>query len=182
MSDRMPLQQFSISWLRSFIGARLKGISYLYVPLTDKEAYEGDKGIDDQLTAVVIEFENQNRIVITWAMEDQFEGLAIFKDETYTEIGNKIIDAGDRAGWHKFLDQNITAVGVSWQVSGEGCPESLWALRLSFLKGDVVIALGSNNNSDLNYMPDELLVIFDPALAKGYHPKHTKEAAWGALL
>lgn len=82
----------------------------------------------------------------------------------------------DRDAWREYIGDRIISVAASWQVSGEDCPESLWAVRLSFAGGSIVIALGTAY-PHLDYQPDELVVVFDMSLARSYKPMHVSDSS-----
>ena len=114
-------------------------------------------------------------------MHGELHGISIVDDEAYSDPGAKSIEASSRDAWRGHIGGTIASVGAAWQVSGDGCPESLWALRLDLSAGSVVLALGTDF-PEIDYMPDELIVVFDPALARAYRPPHVNDSAWGEQL
>jgi hypothetical protein len=113
-------------------------------------------------------------------MSGELEGLAILGGEPYSGIGTEILDAADREAWRQHIGNRITSIAASWQFSGENCPESLWSLRISFASGSIVIALGTA--PVLDYMPNELVVVFDMSLARSFRPRHVSDSSWGAPI
>ncbi|MGE3966579.1 MAG: hypothetical protein AB7I09_20965 [Planctomycetota bacterium] len=136
--------------------------------------------MDCDLAAVDLHLGNRGMTSITWAMAGELEGLAILDGESYSGIGDAVLDAADREAWREHIGKSITSVAASWQVSGEDCPESLWSVRINFGEGAIVIALGTGPNID--YMPDELVVVFDMSLAQSYKPNHVRDSSWGAPI
>ncbi len=128
------------------------------------------------LAAVDLDFGDRGTTAITWAMAGELEGLAILDRQSYSGIGTETFDAAAREAWREHIGERITAIGASWHKSGENCPESLWALRLSFAVGSIVIALGTDY-PHLDYQPDELVVLFDTSLARSYKPRAVKRMA-----
>jgi len=164
--------------LASLKGARLSGVTYHYLPPADGTYYTGgEKGVDCDLAAVNLDLGDRGTTAITWAMAGQLEGLAILEGESYSGIGTEVLDAADREAWREHIGTRITSVAASWQISGEDCPESLWSVRINFAASSIVIALGTA--PDMDYMPNELVVVFDMSLAQSYKPMHVSDSSWG---
>jgi hypothetical protein len=175
-----PVTQADAAALSALIGAQLEGVTYHYLPPADGPSYAGDgDGSDGDLTAVVLDFSNRGRTTITWAMLGELEGLAILdEDEPYSGLADGVVDASHREAWGGHIGDSVISVGAAWQVSGDDCPESLWAVRLGFSTRSIVIALGIAD-PDLVYLPDELVVIFDQSLAASYRPRHVRDSSLG---
>jgi hypothetical protein len=133
------------------------------------------------MAAVDLDFGKRGTTAITWAMAGELQGLAILPGESYAGIATEILDAADREAWRDLVGHKITSVAASWHISGADCPESIWAIRISFAVGSIVIALGAAC-PDIKYMPDELVVVFDMSLARSYKPHHGSESAWGGPI
>lgn len=161
-------------------GARLRSVTYHHLPPAHTSEYAGGgDGVDADVTAVVLDLGEHGRRTITWAMAGEVEGIAILgRDVPYSGLADKVIEASDREAWRDRIGDTITSVGAAWQVSGDGCPESLWAVRLDFLAGSVVVALGTVGDG-IEYMPDELVVVFDARLAAAYRPRQASDSSWG---
>jgi hypothetical protein len=180
-SKPAPITRAGCAALRSLKDARLSGVAYHYLPPADGAYYAGgEEGVDTDLAAVVLHLGDRGTTTITWAMSGEIEGLAILEGESYSGIGLEILDAADRDAWRQHIGCRITSIAASWQISGEDCPESLWALRISFAAGSIVIALGTAPT--LDYMPNELVVVFDMSLARSYKPSHVTDSSWGAPI
>lgn len=178
-SKPTPTTRADCAELASLKGALLAGVTYHYLPPADGTYYIGDeKGVDCDLVAVELDLGVRGITSITWAMAGELEGLAILKGESYSGIGTEVLDAADREAWREHVGKKITAVAASWQISCEKCEESLWSVRFSFGAGSIVIALGSA--PDLDYMPNELVVVFDASLAHSYKPRHVSDNSWGS--
>jgi hypothetical protein len=180
MSSLLPATRADAAVLTAVVGARLGAVEYRYLPWGDPPEYTGGgAGVDIDLAAVVLELEERGRFTVTWAMTGPLEGLALLGTETpYPGLADEVIDATGREAWTRFQGQPITSVGLAWQVSGDGCPESVWAMRFDFPQGSVVVALGEPG-PPIDYMPDELVVIFDEEVARAYRPPHVSESSWG---
>lgn len=181
-SKPTPITRRDRAALVSLEGARLSRVAYHHLPPADGMLYGGgDKGVDHMLAAIDLDLGDRGTAAITWAMAGDLEGLAILEDESYTGVGTELIDASDREAWREHVGQRVTAVAGSWQISGEDCPESLWAIRLDFAVGSIVIALGTAY-PQLDYQPDELVVVFDASLARSYQPRHVRDSSWGSPI
>ena len=158
-------------------------MTYRYLPPADGPAFAGGgEGFDADLTAVVLDLADRGSTIITWAMQGELEGLALLNDDgSYSGAADGIVDANTRVAWRAHRGHKIISVGAAWQVSGDGCPESLWAARLDFSTGSIVIALGTAD-PDLEYMPDELVVVFDQSLAASYRPRHVSGSSWRSRI
>lgn len=177
-----PITRADCAALASLKGGQLLGATYHYLPPADGRYYAGgDKGVDCDLAAVDLDFGDRGMTTITWAMAGELEGLAILHGESYSGIEIAVLDAADREAWCKHIGDKVISVGASWQVSGENCPESLWALRISFAVGSIVVALGTVDPR-LDYLPDELVVVFDMSLARSYQPCHVDDSSWGSRI
>ncbi len=132
-------------------GRRLVAVRYRHI------GFEPSGGaVDADLVGVILEFEDGVRS-ITWAMAGEVEGLALL-DEPVPGEASQVSDVSGR--WP--VGERLEAVEGKWQE-----PSALWALRLRFQTREVVDALGEFDER-LSYMPDEVVVIFDPGLAREY--------------
>ena len=162
------------------VGSHLSAVRYHYLPAADEAGYPGaGEGVDSDISAVVLEFGDRGRRTITWAMQREVQGLSILGNEVaYAGLADETVQATDREAWRSHVGERVAWLGTAWHVSADGCPETLWALRLDFSAGSVVLALGSSNPA-VEYMPDELVVLFDRKLAQTYRPRHAADSAWG---
>lgn len=180
-SKPTPVTRADCAALASLKGARLSGVTYHYLPPVDGTYYAGgEMGVDCDLAAVELGFGDSGITAITWAMDGELEGLGILSGESYSGVGTEVLDAADREAWREHIGERIISVAGSWQISGEDCPESLWSVRIGFAAGSIVIALGAA--PDMDYMPNELVVVFDMSLARSYKPRHVSDSSWGAPI
>lgn len=162
-----------------FVGARLDSVRYHYLPHVDEAEYAGgENGFDDDLVAVELSFGESGRKTLTWATLGVHEGLSLLEDSDYDGVSVGTVDVTSRAGWREHVGLRIDSVAASWHVSDESYPESIWSLRLGFAESSVVIALGGLN-PELDYIPDELVVIFAEDLARRFRPPYVKASSWG---
>lgn len=181
MTEPTPILRTDPTLLTGLIGVQLAGVTYHYLPPVDDPGYVGGgDGFDAELSAIRLDLADRGPgVVVTWAMSGELEGLAILSDAAlYPSVADETVDASDREGWRSYRGDTIRSVGAAWHVSAVNCPDSLWALRLDFATGSIVIALGTNR-PDLDYMPDELVAVFDQSLADSYRPRHISGSSWG---
>jgi hypothetical protein len=182
MINLTPVTRSDCDSLAHIDGARLSGVTYHYLPPPDESGYSGGEiGVDCDLAAVELDLGERGTATITWAMSSTFEGLAVLTGESYPGVATETLDAADRDAWRDCVGSTITSVAASWQVSDPKYPESLWAARINCAAGSIVIALGTVSPG-IEYMPDELVVIFDVSLARSYKPHHVNESSWGTPI
>ena len=161
--------------LESLIGKRLVGVKYHYLPAADTHEYAGtESGFDSDLAAIDLDFGERGTTIITWATDGMNQGLANLNGESYTGLATEVLDAADRDAWGMSIGDRISTIAVAWHFSGDDCPESIWAVRIGFSVSSIVIALGTANQ-EIDYMPDELVVVFDETLARLYRPASASE-------
>ncbi|MCU7723596.1 hypothetical protein ODJ79_07720 [Actinoplanes sp. KI2] len=118
---------------------------------------------------------------LTWDRDDLVEGISVSAaDQMSSTKGVINVDVGQTPHWRPLLGQPIRSVSLGWQTSEEGCPESLWSVRLDVgTGGSVVIALGElDGDARPSYFPDGLLVIFAESIARSYSHLGTDGTAW----
>lgn len=178
-----PITRSEARTLAELVGAKLSGVDYCYLPWSDSEpGYSGgEDGVDSELEAVALHFDDGGSWVITWAMDGEFEGLAVLPTSSYPGVASETLEASNREAWRRHLGGTVESVAASWQISGEECPESLWAIRLDFTAGPCVIALGMTS-PNIDYTANELLIIHDASLARAFRPPHVRDSAWGSPI
>jgi hypothetical protein len=190
MTTFTPMTRADCNALASLKGARLSGVTYHHLFRYDESGDPlpgyagGEKGVDSYLAAVDLHVDERRTTAITWAMDGWFQGLGILKGESYSGIATDHSDAARREAWREHIGDTIRSVAASWHFSYESAPESIWAVRFDFSRGSVVIALGgtSRTNPAIEYEPDEIVVVFDPSLARSYKPHHVSESSWGSPI
>jgi hypothetical protein len=175
-----PITRGQEAALTSIHGARLSAVTYHYLPPAHTSGYVGgNDGFDADITAVALDFGDRGCRTVTWAMDGEVEGLAILGDDVaYSGLADAQLDASSRGSWRRCVGDTIGSVRASWHVTSQDqTSESIWALRVDFLAISVVVALGTAD-SPVGYMPDELVVVSDPAIAAAYIPQHVGRSAW----
>lgn len=167
--------------LRRLVGAELTKVHYCFIS-NDEPGYRGrEEGVDCDLAAVRLGFAGRYGFVVTWATLGEIESLSVANgDVSMLGPPDHIVDASHYPEWRRHLGSNIVSLAASWQGDSYES-ESLWALRLEFLSGSAVIALGGFD-AEVYYEADELVAIFDPSIARSYRPAHIGSSAWGVPL
>lgn len=155
-------------------GETLRGVSYSYLADVDSEAYVGDRasGIHADVQCLILRLSGGTQ-TLTWAIEmvgpnRGTEGLALVAESGETVDTAPVTDVS-ASRWAPFVGRRINAVEPLWTLDGADPSAAVWAIRLVFATGTILVALGGLSD-DLNpqFMSDELLVIFDPAAAARY--------------
>ena len=131
-------------------GRHLVSVAYRHI------GFEPEGAVDADLVGVILGFEDGVRS-ITWAMDGEVEALALL-DEAVSGSASEVTDVSAR--WP--VGEQLVSVEGVWQE-----PSALWALRLQFESCSIVVALGEFDGA-LRYLPDEIVVIFDPDVAGAY--------------
>jgi hypothetical protein len=86
------------------------------------------------------------------------------------------IDATSR--WPRQIGARME--GATWSRHTSLGGDAPWACRLAFSGASaLVIALGECDGDRMTYIPDALLVIGSPEVARGYRPPVAHQSAWG---
>ena len=120
-------------------------------------------------------------VCISWERADLVEGLAVDFPESVRDLDDTAtVLASESAQWQPCVQKRILNVHFGWQVSEVDCPESLWAVRISFETGaEVVVALGEvDADGTPAYNPDSLVVLFSESVARSYGPLGAIGSSW----
>ena len=122
-------------------------------------------------------------IVARWAQSGVDEFLWI-GDSMDAVVGDWVpeIEEVEVASWRSVIGKRIVSVGVAWQRI-EDTKYEAWSLRLDFEPESIVIALGERDwpSNEVTYIPDCVVVIFDPPIARAYTPAASIGSAWCEL-
>lgn len=189
MTEEKPLDEASLARSatasRGIVGARLAGVTYHYlVPRESDDYVGGGQGLDADLVSVVLDLGERGCQTITWAMGGRSEGLVILRGSApYPGLPKDLIDVSSKPSWARFIGERVVEVGAAMHVADVGAAPSVWALRLGFDVGAIVVALGTvDDEFRLAYAPDELVVVFDEVVPKAYRPRHADQSAWGRSI
>lgn len=173
-----------IQTLRDVIGLRITDVRYL-VPITsDRTTADRANGFDQVDMGIELVLTDSRTFVAAWEMKGYCEGLAfgLFPSNNYIRNERvKPIGAAYLEEWKGRCAKTITSVGLAWHVPDDRCPDTIWSVRIGMEDADVVIALGeAKEQGRIDYQPDSLVVMFDPAVANSYEILASAQTAWGA--
>ena len=133
---------------------------------------------------VTIMLDDGTSAVVSWAMDGLVEGIDLrIRRSSGTVLEIDETDVTTTPEWRSLVDQVIVEVAVSWHVPNEGCPDTLWAVRLSLSEGSTIaLALGEVEADIVQYQPDALVVLFDEMAARAYQPPASAETAFGTAI
>ena len=171
-------------WAQALIGRRVVGVRYRSAPGSswpDGNSAEAIHEVDMDVSMIL---DDGGFAVVSWAMNGVLEGIdlricrgpgiAPELDET---------DVTATPEWRSVVDHVIGDVAAAWHVPNEGCPSTVWAVRLSLSEGSTIaIALGEVEADIVQYQPDALVVLFDETTARAYHPPASAETAFGSAI
>lgn len=159
--------------LQSILGARLTGVTYAgYSADHDLGNAQVDSGgtggtIHAVEMAVLIAFEGGS-LRVDWAQSGISEGISVRLDSAVPEDWSRVTASGERS-WLHVMGSRLVGVELLWHLLDVEAGESALGLRLHFDSGgEVMIAVGELDVDQIRYLPDELVVIFDPEVALAY--------------
>lgn len=169
------------SRLRGMVGRSLRRVNYLDPDTSDPWRIKAHPGLDAASMGVELHWKAGDTEV-KWMMEGEREGLAVVFDQTPADLSkDRTKSAGlpEQTRWRRAYGAVIMAVGVSWHQPTADLA-AIWAVRLEFSSGQsIVVALGEWRDGTLQYVPDQLVVVFDAAIARSYVVPTGEEPAWG---
>ncbi|GAB3423529.1 hypothetical protein GCM10027569_56260 [Flindersiella endophytica] len=157
---------------------------YYVRPVFSHGATSGDNAPVHEVDLDVILSIRNTHVVISWAMDDLVQGLALVVDGVSASglNGPECVSMNRNPQWRPILGKTIREVGIGWHTSESGCPRSVWAFRVSFHGGgSFVVALGESD-PDLRYHPTTLSVIFDEEISRAYKTATSEGSAWGSVF
>lgn len=183
--------EFSMSRIQEalniLVGQSLVGVRYAASKFLDSELYSSYTGFDTVLKGVELASTSEP-ITVMWMMEGVREGLGFVLDpdqQFYEDESLRTLNLSNEPRWTPLFHQPVISTGVSWQVSDEDAPRSIWSVRLNFAdQRSLTIALGAVNdlNTGPTYQPDSIAVIFDETIARRYRVLASDESAWGSPM
>lgn len=167
----------------AFVGARIDSIRYQntlnggLAGTPTGDVHEVELGVEIHLST--------GAFLVTWEREHLIEGIVIYPSQTLSppeDVALASVDEGSY--WQDYIGDVVCGLNFMWQISELGCPESLWAVRLTLASGkDVVVALGELDIDSLpRYHPDSLVVIFDEVVSRSYSHPGAIGTAWSEAV
>ncbi len=122
--------------------------------------------------------------VVSWAMDGLVEGIDLrIRRSAATAVELDETDVTATLEWRSLVNHVIDEVAAAWHVPNEGCPDTLWAVRLTLSEGlTVAIGLGEVEADVAQYQPDALVVLFGESAARAYQPPASTDTAFGRAI
>lgn len=159
--------------LQSIVGSRLTCVTYAGYSADpqsgDRQVDSGDAGgaIHAVEMAVLLTFECGS-LRVDWAQSGFSEGISVRFDSALPEDWSRVLASGERS-WQRVMHSRLLGTEMVWHLLDVEAGESALALRLHFDSGDeVMIAVGELDADQIRYLPDELVVVFEPEVAREY--------------
>lgn len=112
MADYVPLSRSATvvgSPISRLVGQRLVAVAYHFLPPADGGKYaDGELEADSDLSVVLLDFDDGERITITWALDGDYGGLAAGWGEGRPPgFGAGVLDASQRPVWRDILNERF---------------------------------------------------------------------------
>lgn len=155
-------------WIRAVVGRELVGVRYRMLSGSHWVHSPMPAGVHEVDWDVVFRFDDEKRAIVGWSMDKFVEGLSLTLNGAAVADPMEEVDVSDSPEWRRLIDQRIVSVETAWHVPNEGCPETLWGIRLLGTHSSVAISLGKVDGGKLQYQPDAVIVLFDEEAAADY--------------
>jgi len=164
-------------------GENLVSVSYI-IPKEghwpDGRHIDGVHEVDDGVKLST----TSDAVLIRWGMAGYVEGLsAQIVSKAATKPDPALLRELDMSGssrWRQFLAKPLFIAGFATHVAPDASEATIWSLRFASKQGpEVVIALGEWTKVGPSYIPDNLLAIFDEAVARSFTIPDNPVSAWG---
>ena len=170
----------------ALVGERLVAARYAVPAGVSWEGYGGLEHVHEVDMGVELVTESGLVLGLSWSTPGREEGLSLALDRAGECPSNELIDLVDVSGqseWSRVLGRLVEVVGVSFHVHADDSSIRPWAFRIGASGGtSVTVALGEVSDNVLRYMPDNIVVIFDEAVAREYQIPSSSQAAWGEIV
>lgn len=171
-------------WAHTLTGRRVVGGRYRSAPGSSWPNGNSAEATHEVDMDVTILLDDGTSAVVSWAMHGLVEGIDLRvrrSSDRVLEIDETDVTATPE--WRSLVNHVIAEVAAAWHVPNEGCPHTLWAVRLSFSEGSTIaLALGEIETDIVQYQPDALVVLFDEKAARAYKPPASVDTAYGTAL
>jgi hypothetical protein len=172
------------AWAQTLIGRRVVGVRYRSAPGSNWPDGNSADTIHEVDMDITIMLDDGTSAVVSWAMDGLVEGIDLrIRRNSGRMLEIDETDVTATPEWRGLVDQVIKEVAAAWHVPNEGCPDTLWAVRLSLSEGSTIaFALGEVETDIVQYQPDALIVLFDETAARAYQPPASAETAFGTAI
>jgi hypothetical protein len=171
-------------WAGELLGRRVVGVRYRSAPGSSWRDGNSATAIHEVDMDVAMTLDDGTSAVVSWAMAGLVEGIDLrIQPRSRTLLEADETDVTTTSEWRRVVGHVIDEVAAAWHVPNEGCPETVWAVRLSFSEGTALaIALGEVEDDVVQYQPDALVVLFGEASADAYKPLASARTAFGTAI
>jgi hypothetical protein len=169
---------------RALMGRHVVGARYRSAPGSSWPDGNSAEAIHEVDMDVAIMLDDGACAVVSWAMDGLVEGIDL-RIQRSPGAGLEVdeTDVTATPEWRDRMGQVIIEVAAAWHVPNEGCPDTLWALRVSLGDGSTIaVALGTVEADVVGYQPDALGVLFAETAARAYQPPASAETAFGTAI
>ncbi|WP_335986726.1 hypothetical protein [Glycomyces sp. MUSA5-2] len=122
--------------------------------------------------AVQFQTQDDRSLIFSWSMNGIEEGVALeqrIPGEADDGLFGTPVDVSQVDDWNRLIPIRVFGLEPVWHIPNEGAKRSPCAFRVLVDEGrELVISLGKIENGRPTYIPDSLLVFFDPAKARDY--------------
>lgn len=168
------------AWASALTGRRIVGARYRSVPGSGWLDERSAKSMHEVDMDVRLLLDDGTSAVVSWAMAGLVEGIDLRIEQNRDDDE---IDVTDTPEWRSFVDHVIEGVAAAWHVPNEGCPDTLWAVRLSLSERcAIAVGLGRVEADVAQYQPDALVVLFGETAARAYRPPASGATAFGTPI
>ncbi|MFG1620206.1 hypothetical protein ACGFI3_46295 [Nonomuraea wenchangensis] len=161
-------------------GAPFMSVYYSVPP--DGVSQYPDTGIHEVDHAVILTFGSHN-IRVSWSIDGYREGLITESSPSrLPSLGESLrdLEVSGIAPWKRLQGATFKSLSFRDYTPEVGSPPVPWAARFDFIDApSFVIALGEIVESEIEYHPQSLVVIFDEAIARAYRPFLGSGTSWG---
>jgi hypothetical protein len=167
--------------LRAMVGHRLVRVEYKIASNPPMGAEWSGRGAVHEVDHAVLLSTDSMTVALEWRIRDydEFLGVVTPPSEGASAAVTDVVDVTGRRQWLTFLDRTIAGFGVATYSSGGGHMLP-WAIRMGVEGGAaVVVGLGEMRDNTPVYQADNLLVIFEPEMARSYRVIASSDSAWG---
>lgn len=122
--------------------------------------------------AVQFQTQDDRSLIFSWSMNGIEEGVALeqrLPGEADDDLFGSPVDVSQVDDWNRLIPIRVFGLEPVWHIPNEGAKRSPCAFRVLVGVGhELVISLGKIESGRPTYIPDGLLVFFDPVKARNY--------------
>lgn len=166
---------------RSIIGKALTRVQYLF-PVDTVLPQDNAQAVHEVDHGVQITVSNGEIVTLMWQMDGECAALLAYEGTGFDAGITELVDAFDvsqYATWKELLGRQIARIEIAWHDSERGCPRTPWSFRFH-LDNDssFVVALAEIRAGKMDYMPDNICVIFSQSIADDFVTANSWSSDW----